>query len=204
MALPSAKRVVWQDRRTAGLCDRLKTEGPGARWQEKTGLLIDPYFSATKVHWLLEKHPGLRERAAAGEIAFGTVDSWLVWRLTGGHCHVTDYSNASRTLLYNIHGLDWDEEILARLDIPGPCCHRSGRHPSSMPKRIVRPFSAAGADSRHRRRPAGRPVRSGLLCSWTAKSTYGTSSFLLLNTTDANLSPAVSGCSDHHRLGYWR
>ena len=115
---PAARAIVWQDRRTASLCDELRQEGLEPVWQQKTGLLIDPYFSGTKVRWMLDHLPGLRERAVNGDLAFGTIDTWLVWKLTGGACHVTDYSNASRTLLYNIRELDWDTEILARLGIP--------------------------------------------------------------------------------------
>jgi glycerol kinase len=115
---PIGRAIVWQDRRTASLCEELKREGLEPLWQEKTGLLIDPYFSGTRIHWTLEQDRGLRARARDGEIAFGTVDSWLLWKLTGGACHATDVSNASRTLLYNIREMRWDREILARFDIP--------------------------------------------------------------------------------------
>ncbi|MEZ4600663.1 MAG: glycerol kinase GlpK [Syntrophotaleaceae bacterium] len=179
---PVAPAVVWQDRRTARLCEELKQEGLEPDWQRKTGLLIDPYFSATKVHWLLENVEGLRSRAAAGELAFGTVDSWLVWKLTGGRCHVTDYSNASRTLLYDIHRLDWDDDILARLDIP--------RHllPKVMPSSCVFgetdpevffgesvPISGIAGDQ--------QAALFGQACfrRGVAKNTYGTGSFLLMN-----------------------
>src|SRR6185437_15369388 len=100
---PIANAIVWQDRRTAGYCDELKVQGWEARIRAKTGLVIDAYFSGTKVHWLLENVPGARERAERGELAFGTIDSFLIWRLTGGTRHVTDVTNASRTLLFNIH-----------------------------------------------------------------------------------------------------
>ena len=115
---PVAKAIVWQDRRTAPLCKELKAKGLEQIFRHKTGLVIDPYFSGTKVKWLLDRVDGLRQRAETGEIAFGTIDSWLVWKLTGGKIHITDYSNASRTLLYNIHDLQWDEEILRILHIP--------------------------------------------------------------------------------------
>ncbi len=116
---PVAKAIVWQDRRTARFCDELKArEGLEDRVRGKTGLVIDPYFSGTKVKWYFDNVPGLRERAERGEIAFGTIDSWLIWKLTDGKVHVTDYTNASRTLLYNIHELKWDDEILDLLGIP--------------------------------------------------------------------------------------
>ncbi len=116
---PVGRAIVWQDRRTAGDCDALRARsGLEARLRERTGLVIAPYFSATKVKWLLDETPGLRARAERGEIAFGTVDSWLVWQMTGGRVHATDYSNASRTMLYDIHALRWDPEILGLLDIP--------------------------------------------------------------------------------------
>ena len=115
---PVANAIVWQDRRTAGTCDRLKDEGLEETFRKKTGLVIDAYFSGTKVKWFLDNVAGLRERAGRGEVAFGTVDSWLVYRLTGGRAHITDYSNASRTLMYNIYDLRWDEELLEILGVP--------------------------------------------------------------------------------------
>ena len=119
---PVANAIVWQDRRTAGRCDALREElnkkGKGALVQRKTGLMLDAYFSATKLEWLLDHVPGARQRAERGELAFGTVDSWLVWNLTGGRLHVTDASNASRTLLFNIHTLQWDDALLALFRIP--------------------------------------------------------------------------------------
>src|SRR5271169_1388760 len=115
---PVARAIVWQDRRTARYCGELKEQGHEEMFRRKTGLVIDPYFSGTKVKWMLDNVSGLRARAKRGEIAFGTIDSWLVYRLTGGKIHVTDYSNASRTLLYNIVALEWDEELLALFDIP--------------------------------------------------------------------------------------
>ncbi len=180
--MPAAPAVVWQDRRTARLCEELKQEGLEPDWQKKTGLLIDPYFSATKVHWLLEHTEGLRSRAAAGEIAFGTVDSWLVWKLTGGRCHVTDYSNASRTLLYDIHRLDWDDDILARLDIPRhllpdvrpSSCVYGETDPEVFFGRRV-PIAGIAGDQ--------QAALFGQACyrRGVAKNTYGTGSFLLMN-----------------------
>src|SRR5262249_51254698 len=115
---PVANAIVWQSRVSAPICERLKADGLEDVFRRKTGLVVDAYFSATKIKHLLDTIPGLRDRAARGEILFGTVDTWLIWRLTEGRSHVTDYSNASRTLIYNIHALDWDDELLAILDIP--------------------------------------------------------------------------------------
>src|SRR5690606_18922427 len=115
---PVYNAIVWQDRRTAGHCDRLKAEGHEEIIRAKTGLVIDAYFSATKVTWILDNVEGARERAERGELAFGTVDSWLIWKLTRGRTHVTDVTNASRTMLYNIHTNEWDDELLQLLNIP--------------------------------------------------------------------------------------
>src|SRR5690606_187131 len=115
---PIHHAIVWQDRRTAALCDQLKKEGHEQTIREKTGLLIDAYFSATKISWLLDNVEGAREKAEKGELAFGTIDSWLIWNLTGGDTHVTDVTNASRTMVYNIHTLKWDQELLQLLNIP--------------------------------------------------------------------------------------
>jgi glycerol kinase len=117
---PIHNAIVWQDRRTAEYCDKLRADGHAGMIQSKTGLLPDAYFSGSKLRWLLENVPGARERANRGELAFGTVDSWLIWKLTGGARHVTDATNASRTMLFNIHTLQWDEELLALLEIPRP------------------------------------------------------------------------------------
>ena len=115
---PVYNAIVWQCRRTAAICDQLKAEGLDETVAEKTGLLIDAYFSGTKMKWILDNIPGVRERAERGELCAGTVDTWLIWQLTGGTVHVTDYSNASRTMLFNIHTLQWDEELCAALEIP--------------------------------------------------------------------------------------
>lgn len=109
--------LVWQSRQSASICDELKAQGLEAKFREKTGLLIDPYFSGTKVKWILDNVDGVRERAERGELMFGTIDTWLIWKLSGGKAHVTDYSNASRTLMYNIFDLKWDEELLEILEI---------------------------------------------------------------------------------------
>ncbi|HPG63535.1 MAG TPA: FGGY family carbohydrate kinase, partial [Casimicrobium sp.] len=113
---PVANAIVWQDRRTAGLCDQLKADGKAALIQKKTGLVLDAYFSGTKLKWLLDNVPGARARAEKGELAFGTIDAWLIWNLTGGKTHATDPSNASRTLLFNIHTNAWDDELLTLLN----------------------------------------------------------------------------------------
>ncbi|QHW37332.1 glycerol kinase GlpK [Staphylococcus ursi] len=115
---PIYNAIVWQSRQTQPICDALKQEGHEQTFRDKTGLLLDPYFSGTKVKWILDKVDGAREKAAKGEILFGTIDTWLVWKLSGGRAHVTDYSNASRTLMYNIHELKWDDELLELLDVP--------------------------------------------------------------------------------------
>ncbi|HMO35391.1 MAG TPA: FGGY family carbohydrate kinase, partial [Gemmatales bacterium] len=115
---PVGNAIVWQDRRTAGHCEQLKKEGYEKLIRKRTGLVIDAYFSATKLHWMLKNLPGLRAKAKAGDLAFGTVDTWLVWNLTGGRCHVTDVSNASRTMLMNIKTGDWDDDLLALFQIP--------------------------------------------------------------------------------------
>ena len=116
--VPVYHAIVWQCRRTAETCDALKEKGLTEKYKQKTGLVIDAYFSATKVKWILDNVPGARQRAENGELLFGTVETWLIWKLTKGAVHVTDYSNASRTMLFNINTLEWDEEILADLDIP--------------------------------------------------------------------------------------
>ncbi|MDK3943635.1 glycerol kinase GlpK [Staphylococcus pseudintermedius] len=115
---PIYNAIVWQSRQTQSICDALKQEGHEQTFRDKTGLLLDPYFSGTKVKWILDKVDGARKKAAKGEILFGTIDTWLVWKLSGGRAHVTDYSNASRTLMYNIHELKWDDELLELLDVP--------------------------------------------------------------------------------------
>ena len=181
---PVARAIVWQDRRTARYCDQLKEQGHDAMFRHKTGLVVDPYFSATKVKWLLDNVSGLRPRAERGEIAFGTIDSWLVYRLTGGRSHVTDYSNASRTLLYNIGELRWDDEILALLDIPEamlpevkPSSHVYG-HTDPEVFFGTRGIPVAGICGDQQAALFGQCCyRPGM-----AKNTYGTGSFVLMNT----------------------
>ena len=121
---PIHNAIVWQDRRTADICAVMKNAGSEAMVTEKTGLVLDPYFTATKLSWILDKVEGARDRAAAGELCFGTVDSFLIWRLTGGRMHVTDATNASRTSLYNIHQNDWDDEFWHCSTCRAPAYHR--------------------------------------------------------------------------------
>jgi glycerol kinase len=182
---PIGKAIVWQDRRTAEVCDALNARGLGETFRAKTGLVVDAYFSGTKVKWLLDDTEGLRARAEAGEVAFGTIDSWLVWKLTGGRAHVTDYSNASRTLLYNIHDLRWDEELLAILGVPArmlpdvrPSSYVYGHtDPAAFFGQEV-PIAGIAGDQ--------QAALFGQACyaAGLAKNTYGTGSFLLANTGD--------------------
>jgi glycerol kinase len=186
---PVAPAIVWQDRRTASRCDALRHAGHEALFARKTGLVLDAYFSGTKLAWLLDNVPGARERATRGELAFGTIDSWLVWNLSGGRAHVTDVSNASRTLLFNIHTLEWDPELLELLDIPRQVLPR------------VVDSSAEVARTACEGLPDGLPVAGiagdqqaalfGQACHrpGMAKNTYGTGCFLLMNTGDK---PAAS------------
>jgi glycerol kinase len=182
---PVGKAIVWQDRRTAVYCDRLRAqEGLEDKIRAKTGLVIDPYFSGTKIKWLLDNVKGLRRRAEKGEIAFGTIDSWLVWKLTGGRAHITDYSNASRTLLYNIHDLRWDQEILEILDIPSLVLPEV--KPSSFIYGETDPEMFFGTRSIPIAGIAGdqQAALFGQACHGPgrAKNTYGTGSFVLMNT----------------------
>ena len=179
---PVHHAIVWQCRRTSEYCDELRAHGLTARFREKTGLVLDAYFSATKLHWLLENVPGVRERAAKGELLFGTVETWLIWKLTGGRAHVTDYSNASRTMLFNINTLDWDEEILAELNIPRSMLPKplssSGLFGTTDPSLLGGeiPITGAAGDQ--------QAALFGQTCfqPGEAKNTYGTGCFLLMNT----------------------
>lgn len=182
---PVHKAIVWQCRRTAGYCDELKKLGMAEFFRSKTGLVLDAYFSATKLRWLLDNAIGARERAERGELLFGTVDSWIIWKLTGGKVHVTDYSNASRTMLFNIHTLKWDEEILRVLKIPQqilpevkPSSHVYGYTDSKLFGREV-PIAGAGGDQ--------QCALFGQTCfeRGEVKNTYGTGGFMLMNTGTA-------------------
>ncbi len=182
---PVNNAIVWQCRRTAPLCEELKAKGLAKTIREKTGLPIDAYFSATKLRWILDHIPEGQRRAQQGDLLFGTIDSWLVWNLTGGAVHITDYSNASRTMLFNIHTLEWDRELLAVLDIPEAVL------PKVLPSSQVYGETAAGllGDARV---PLGgiagdqQAALFGQACydACMAKNTYGTGSFILLNTGD--------------------
>jgi glycerol kinase len=180
---PIGKAIVWQDRRTAGICDELKAQGLEDVFREKTGLVVDAYFSGTKVKWLLENTVGLKQRAENGEIAFGTIDSWLVWKLTGGQSHITDYSNASRTLMYNIQELCWDKELLEILGVPETILPNV--KPSASVYGYTNPASFFG-ESIAVAGIAGdqQAALFGQACygEGLAKNTYGTGSFILLNT----------------------
>ncbi|MGM9618985.1 MAG: glycerol kinase GlpK [Oscillospiraceae bacterium] len=182
---PVCNAIVWQCRRTAPICDRLKAEGRAEEIAARTGLLIDAYFSATKLHWILQHVPGAREKAEKGELLFGTVETWLIWKLTGGKAHVTDVSNASRTMLFNIHTMRWDEELCAMLDIP--MCLLPEPVENSRRYGVVAP-GIPGLESL-----AGIPVSGaagdqqaalfgqGCFDVGDAKNTYGTGCFTLMN-----------------------
>ena len=181
---PLAPAIVWQDRRTAGLCAALQRRGLGPRFRARTGLVLDPYFSGTKLAWLLDHVPGARRRAARGELAFGTVDTWLLWKLTGGKVHATDVSNASRTLLLNLRTGEWDDELLRLLRIPRavlPTVQASSGvfgHVTAIPALRGVPISGVAGDQ--------QAALFGQACfrPGMAKNTYGTGCFLLLHTGD--------------------
>ena len=179
---PVCRAIVWQCRRTAEYCDHLKEKGMVDFFREKTGLVIDAYFSGTKLKWILDHVEGAREKAEQGELLFGTVETWLIWKMTRGRVHVTDYTNASRTMLFNIRTLEWDEEILRELDIPG----------SMLPE--VRPSSCVYGETDPGFFGGSIPIGGaagdqhaalfGQTCfsPGEAKNTYGTGCFLLMNT----------------------
>ena len=179
---PVHNAIVWQCRRTAALCEALKADGAEPEFKDKTGLVLDPYFSGTKIRWLLDETPGVRARAERGEIAFGTVDSWLLWRLSGGAVHATDPSNASRTLCFDLRALDWDTGLCRRLGVPMAILPR------------VLPSAGVFCETTQGVLPAGIPVAGvagdqqaalfgqACLAPGMAKNTYGTGCFALLNT----------------------
>lgn len=178
---PIYNAIVWQCRRTAPLCEELKADGAFSDYiKEHTGLLIDAYFSATKLKWILDHVEGARERAKAGELLFGTVDSWLVWKLTGGKAHVTDYTNASRTMLFDIQNLCWDEEICRRLDIPmemlPQVCSSSQVYGFANLQGVEVPIAGIAGDQQ------AALFGQGCFHPGEAKNTYGTGCFLLMNT----------------------
>ena len=179
---PVYNAIVWQDRRTAAYCDELKAKGHAKKIQEKTGLIIDAYFSATKLKWILDNVPGARNKAEKGELAFGTIDTWLVWKLSGGELHITDVSNASRTMLLNIHSCMWDNELLDLFDIPErllPEVKPSSEVYGLTGKTISQPgipISGIAGDQ--------QAALFGQLCTQPGmvKNTYGTGCFMLMNT----------------------
>lgn len=179
---PVYNAIVWQCRRTSEYCDSLKEKGLTDKFREKTGLVIDAYFSGTKLKWILDNVPGVRERAEKGELLFGTVETWLIWKLTKGSVHVTDYSNASRTMLFNINTLQWDDEILAELNIPK--CMLPEAKPSSCvygesdPVFFGGPIKIAGAAGDQQSALFGQTCFN----PGEAKNTYGTGCFMLMNT----------------------
>ncbi len=179
---PVAPAIVWQDRRTASHCDLLRRQGHANVFQRKTGLMLDAYFSGTKLAWLLDQVPGARRRAERGELAFGTVDSWLIWQLTGGRVHATDPSNASRTLLFNLHTMAWDPPLLALLNIPPSVLPQvvpsSGVLGDTDPSLLGRSFPIAGVAGDQQAATFGQACfEPGM-----AKNTYGTGCFMLMNT----------------------
>ncbi|HSH15885.1 MAG TPA: glycerol kinase GlpK, partial [Verrucomicrobiae bacterium] len=177
---PIANAIVWQDRRTAATCDRLKADGLTPLIRRKTGLVLDPYFSGTKLQWLLDHVKGARRLAEAGKLAFGTVDTWLVWNLTGGRSHVTDASNASRTMLFNLETGDWDEELLRLLNVPRSVLPevRSSSEVYGVSTLFDSPIPIAGMAGDQQAALFGQVcTRPGM-----AKNTYGTGCFMLLNT----------------------
>ncbi len=179
---PIHHAIVWQDRRTAEYCDSLREKGLTDVYRSKTGLVIDPYFSGTKIRWMLENVPGARTKAENGELLFGTVETWLIWKLTGGKVHVTDYSNASRTMLFNIIDLKWDEEIMAELGIPA--CMLPEVKPSScvygetVADLFGGPITISGAAGDQQAALFGQTC----FTPGDAKNTYGTGCFMLMNT----------------------
>ena len=182
---PLCNAIVWQCRRTAAYCDQLKARGLTDSIRSKTGLVIDPYFSGTKIRWILENVPGAREQARRGDLLFGTVETWLIWKLTGGKVHVPDYSNASRTMLFNINTLQWDPQILALLDIPANMLPEA--RPSSCvyghtaPELFGAPIPIAGAAGDQQSALFGQACFQPGEC----KCTYGTGAFMLMNTGNA-------------------
>ena len=182
---PVYNAIVWQCRRTAEYCDELREKGMTDKIRSKTGLVLDPYFSGTKIRWILQNVPGVREQADRGELLFGTVETWLIWKLTGGKVHVTDYSNASRTMLFNINTLQWDQELLQLLDIPEsmlPTVMDSSHvYGHTEPEFFGASIPIAGAAGDQ------QAALFGQICfePGSSKCTYGTGAFLLMNTGEA-------------------
>jgi glycerol kinase len=196
---PVHKAIVWQDRRTSGICEKLKSEGKEKQFYEKTGLILDAYFSGTKIKWILDQDPKIRKAAEQGKLAFGTIDSWLIWNLTKGQVHVTDVTNASRTLLFNIHTLQWDDELLETLDIPKallPKVVSSSEKvgeidPSLFGNNI--PIAGIAGDQ--------QAALFGQMCisPGDVKNTYGTGCFCIMNT---GATPVISKNKMLTTIGY--
>ncbi len=191
---PIYNAIVWQCRRSTEICQQLKRDGHEQYISETTGLVTDPYFSGTKLKWILDNVEGSRERARNGELLFGTVDSWLIWKFTGGKVHVTDYTNASRTMLFNIHTLEWDAKMLEVLDIPREMLPevKSSSEIYGHTKSGIAIGGIAGDQ---------QAALFGQMCvePGQAKNTYGTGCFLLMNTGDKAVK-SKHGMLDHHRL----
>jgi glycerol kinase len=192
-SLPIYNAIVWQDRRTADLCDAVRRAGDEETVTAATGLLIDPYFSASKLRWILDQVPGARTQAEAGELAFGTIDSFLLWRLTGGQVHATDVTNASRTMLFNIHTQQWDAQLLEIFQIPPSllpevkdCAADFGRTSSEL-FGVALPIGGVAGDQQ------AAAIGQGCIKAGMIKSTYGTGCFVLLNTGE-------TPCRSNHRL----
>ena len=180
---PVYNAIVWQSRQTAGICDELKAQGLNDKFRDKTGLLIDAYFSGTKVKWILDNVDGAREKAEAGKLLFGTIDTWLIWKMSGGKAHVTDYSNASRTLMYNIYDLEWDKELLDFLGVPESMLPEvrpsSEVYGTTIPYHFFgREIPIAGAAGDQQAALFGQACYN----EGMAKNTYGTGCFMLMNT----------------------
>lgn len=179
---PIHNAIVWQDRRTAGICDQLKASGLQSHVRKQTGLVIDAYFSGTKIKWLLDTVKDARKEAEKGNLLFGTIDTWLIWKLTGGKVHVTDYSNASRTMLYSILSLEWDSRLMTELDVPDrilPEVRSSSEiYGETLPELFGAPIPIAGIAGDQQAALFGQACHS----SGMAKNTYGTGCFMLMNT----------------------
>ena len=196
---PVHKAIVWQDRRTSGICEKLKSEGKEKQFYEKTGLILDAYFSGTKIKWILDQDPKIRKAAEQGKLAFGTIDSWLIWNLTKGQVHVTDVTNASRTLLFNIHTLQWDDELLETLDIPKALLPKvvsssekiGETDPSLFGNNI--PIAGIAGDQ--------QAALFGQMCisPGDVKNTYGTGCFCIMNT---GATPVISKNKMLTTIGY--
>ncbi len=205
---PLYRAIVWQDRRTSPLCEELKARGLEPAFRKATGLLLDPYFSGTKLAWLLDNVPGARERAERGELAFGTVDSWLVWNLTGGAAHVTDYSNASRTLLFDIERLAWSDELLAALRVPRAVLPEALPSLGGFGTTSERVFGAAVPIAGVAGDQQAALVGQAGFARGIAKNTYGTGSFLVLNTgaeivrSESGLLSTVAYATEAGRASY--